>query len=60
MEKIFSDFGIEIYSQGQKHYIQYDAGEIVQKIVTIEVSKDDAEKAQKSSEDAYHVIIQYS
>lgn len=40
-------------------YIQYDAGELVDKIDTIEVSKKDAEKAQIGEEEAYSVILKY-
>lgn len=59
MIKIFEDYGIIIMQNNEKYYIQYDAGELVDKIDTIEVSKEDAEKAQLGEEDAYIVILQY-
>ena len=59
MKNIFNDYGIEIFIRDDKYYIRYDAGEIVQKMDEIEVSEEDAKKAQKSSEDAYMVILSY-
>jgi hypothetical protein len=59
MEKIFDDYGIEVLKEEGKYYIKYDAGEIVQKIDEIEVSEEDAKLAQRSSEDAYVVILKY-
>lgn len=58
MKKIFEDYGIIIMQQDDKYYIQYDAGELVDNIDTIEVSKADAEKAQIGEEEAYCVILQ--
>ena len=60
MKKIFDGFGIEVLTNKQKFYIRYDAGELLQNIVTIEVSKSDSEKAQESSEEAYKVILKYA
>lgn len=59
MKKIFEDYGIIVLLEKEKYYIQYDAGELVDKIDTIEVSKEDAEKVQLGEEDAYSVILQY-
>lgn len=59
MKKIFEDYGIIIMQDDEKYYIQYDAGELVDKIDTIQVSKEDAEKAQLGEGDAYNVILQY-
>lgn len=56
---LFNEFGIEINSEDGKYYLTYDEGEIVVKMVTIEISKEDAEKAQLSSNDAYQVILKY-
>ena len=59
MKKIYEDYGIIIMQGDNKYYIQYDAGELVDKIDIIEVSKEDAEKAQIGEEEAYSVILQY-
>lgn len=59
MKKIYEDYGIIIMQGNNKYYIQYDAGELVDKIDIIEVSKEDAEKAQIGEEEAYSVILQY-
>lgn len=59
MNTIFIDYGIEIIIKNDKYYIRYDTGEIVQKMSEIEVSEEDAKKAQKSSDDAYKVILSY-
>lgn len=59
MQKIFEDYGIEIITKNGKYYIKYDAGEIVENIDEIEVSEEDANRAQRSEEDAYNVILEY-
>ncbi|MCI9127986.1 MAG: hypothetical protein HFG28_12575 [Eubacterium sp.] len=59
MKKIYEDYGIIIMQGDNKYYIQYDAGELVDKIDIIEVSKENAEKAQIGEEEAYSVILQY-
>ena len=59
MKKIFEDYGIIIMQDNEKYYIQYDAGGLGDKTDTIEVSKEDAEKAQIGEENAYNVILQY-
>lgn len=59
MMKIFEDYGIIITQHDEKYFIQYDAGELVDNIDTIEVSKEDAEKAQMGENEAYCVILQY-
>ena len=59
MYKIFEDFGIQIFSENGKYFIEFDSGELVSKMVEIEVSKEDAEKAQESEQSAYEVIIKY-
>ena len=59
MQKIFEDYGIEIFTEDGKYYIRCEAGEMVIRYVTIEVSEEDAIRAQKSENDAYHVLIEH-
>lgn len=59
MIKIFEDYGVEIFAEGEKRYIRFDDGEIVSHFATIEVSHEDAVFAQKSDQDAYNVVIKY-
>jgi hypothetical protein len=59
MESIFEDYGIIVSKKDNHYYMTYDEGEIVMKDVTIEISCEDAEKAQLSSRSAYEVIIKY-
>lgn len=59
MKTIFKDYGIEIFIKNNQYFIEYDAGEIAQKFVTIKVSEEDANIAQRSSNDAYNVILKY-
>ena len=59
MEKIFSGYGIEIFINGGKYFLRYDSGEIVSKLIEIEISEEDAKRAQLSENDAYWVIIEY-
>lgn len=58
METIFSDYGVEILRNDEKYFIKYDSGEIASIQKMIEVKKEDAERAQKSENDAYQVILQ--
>jgi len=57
MEKIFSDYGIEIFKSNGQYFLRYDSGEIVSRLVDIEISEEDALRAQLSEKDAYWVII---
>jgi len=57
MEKIFSDYGIEICKGDGKYFLRYDSGEIVARLEDIEISEEDALRAQLSEKDAYWVII---
>ena len=59
METVFEDYGIIIAKKDNHYFMTYDEGEIVMKDVTIEISYEDAEKAQLSSKSAYEVIIKY-
>lgn len=59
MNKIFDDYGIEVFSKDDKYFIKYDEGEIIGKIRMMEISKEDALLVQKSEYDAYQVIIKY-
>ena len=56
-EAIFDDYGIKIAKRSAKYYISYDEGELMVKFVEKEITERDALKAQKSSQDAYEVII---
>lgn len=59
MEKIFTGNGIEIFKQNDSYFLIYDAGEISDKMKKIQITEEEAELAQKSSMDAYNVIIKY-
>lgn len=56
---IFNEFGVEINFENDKYNLTYDEGEIAVNMVTIEISEEDAKKAQLSSNDAYQVILKY-
>ena len=59
MEKIFIGHGIEIFKEGQKFFLLYDAGEISDRMEKIEISKEEVIEAQKGSMEAYNIIIKY-
>lgn len=59
MKKIFEDYGIEIIERKGKYFLRYDAGELLCKYEELNVTPEDAEKAQLSEKDAYEVIIKY-
>jgi propanediol utilization protein len=54
---IFSDYGIDIFERNGKKYIRYDAGELVVQMREIQITEEEAVKAQISAKDAYNVII---
>lgn len=56
-EVIFKGYGIRILKRDGRFYIEYDAGHFNIDMQQAEISEDEAEKAQKSSQDAYEVII---
>ena len=55
---VFCDFGIEIILRGNEYSIRYDAGGIVPRLEEVDVSPEQAERARKSSADAYNVLIE--
>ena len=58
-ERIFCDYGIEIFKRDGHFFIKYDAGEIVGRFEEVEVSEQEARKAQKSESDAYRVLLKH-
>ena len=58
-EQVFVGNGIEIVKREGKYYLKYDAGEICDRIKQIQITDAEMKLAQKSSIDAYNVIIQY-
>ena len=54
---VFADFGIEIVERSGKLYIVVDSGRIAGRMEEIEITKEEAAKAQKSEQDAYEVLI---
>lgn len=59
MQIIFKDYGIQIIKSRDKYYIQYESGEIATRTETIEISKEDAENAKVSPNEAYKIVIKY-
>lgn len=59
MEKIFTGYGIEIVKRDNGYYLIYDAGEICDRMVEIQITEEEVVLAQKSSMDAYNVIIKH-
>lgn len=56
-ERIFSDFGIEIFKRGERYFVRYDAGEIVVQLREDEITAEEAAKAQESEKSAYEVLL---
>lgn len=59
MEKIYSCFGITIIKQDEKYFMQYDSGEIVSVIKTIEISEQEAKELRelKDGKATYEYMI---
>ena len=56
-ERVFVGHGIEVYRYGERFWIRYDAGEIVQSYREVEVSHAEAMRAMQSEHDAYDVLV---
>lgn len=59
MEKIFTGHGIEIVKRENHFFLIYDAGEISDRMEEIQITEEEANVAQRSSMDAYNIIIKY-
>lgn len=57
-EEIFSDFGIRIIKSEGRFYIEYDAGEVAVSMRTVEVTEQEAQRAQRSERDAYEILLE--
>jgi hypothetical protein len=56
-EEIFCGYGIRIFKREGHFYIEYDVGEIVVQMREVEVTEEEAQKAQRSEHDAYEVLM---
>jgi hypothetical protein len=56
-EIIFEDYGMVIIKRNGRYYIKYDAGELAAIMRENEITEDEVEKAKKSEQDAYEVIL---
>lgn len=57
--EIFVGNGIKIVKRNNNYYLIYDAGEICDRMEEIEITEEEVEIAQRSSMDAYNIIIKY-
>lgn len=57
-ELIYFGHGIEIFSRDDEYFLRYDAGEIVPKLEDLKISLEQVERAKRSADDAYLVIIE--
>lgn len=59
MKEIYTGNGIQITQRNNKYYLCYDAGEICDRMEEIEITEEEMAVAQKSSMDAYNIIIKH-
>lgn len=59
MEVIFQGYNIEISKDGEKYFLTFDEGRFAIKLRTIEITKEEAMKAQESVEGSYQVVIDF-
>ncbi len=59
METIFVGHGIEVEKEYGNYFLVYDAGEISDRMKKIAITEQEAIDVQKSSMDAYNIIIKY-
>ena len=56
-EQLYSKFGITILRQDEKFFLQYDSGEIVSKVKTIEISEREAKELKELENE--HSVYEY-
>ncbi|PKM73131.1 MAG: hypothetical protein CVU91_06075 [Firmicutes bacterium HGW-Firmicutes-16] len=56
---IFEDYGVEIILKDGRYYIRYDAGRIAIIYDEIEITKEEAERAQQGPQNAMEIIWYY-
>lgn len=54
---IFSDFGIEIHFRDGSYFLRFDAGEIVTKMVEVEITKEEMLIAKKGRTNLYNLLL---
>lgn len=59
MELIFNEYDVKIHRDNERFFLTYDAGHIIEEYKTIEITKDEALRAQENSKAAYLVIIHH-
>ncbi len=59
MEVIFKGYNIELSKDKDKYFLTFDEGRFAIKMRTIEITEEEAIKAQKSAEDSYQVVIDF-
>jgi hypothetical protein len=56
--ELFSGYGCTVIERNERFYIQYDSGESSgASLVENEITAEEIEKAKKSEQDAYEVIL---
>lgn len=59
MEVIFTGYNTEIAKEGDKYFLTFDEGRHTIKYKTIEITKEEAKRAQESAEGSYKVVIDF-
>jgi len=54
---VFSNFGVELIRRDGGYFLRYDSGEIVGKMVEVQISEQEADRVKLSERDAYEVIL---
>jgi hypothetical protein len=57
---VFNKFGIRIFRRDDRIFIEFDAGHIASQYKQVEVTEEEAAKAQLSEKDAYEVLLKYT
>ena len=55
--EIFSGFGIHIFDRAGRYFVRYDTGHFATEMTECEITKQEAERAQLSENDAYQVLL---
>jgi hypothetical protein len=59
-EPIFSKWGLDIFKRSGRFYARFDVGHISDKMIEVEITEQEAERAQINEKEAGEVILPYA
>lgn len=54
---LFEAFGVHVYGAQDRYWARYDAGELADDWVEVEISAEEVQRLKRSERDAYEVLL---